>query len=277
MNQQLTLQELSLSVFIGQPPTQEGFKTLKNAYVNTSFRQVVFIDSQNLVQMCNFVRRCRQEKRQGKKFKYLVFLHFIPHREAWHLLNVFKDLNMTLIVYGGVCTNANIQELFDYNPMYLLQWHNRSKINSIPIIFGANLLTQTCGVIRTHGEITTLNATEDDIPNRLSYWASTVRFDSYSYNTMDGFRTTNNDKSSSQSSQQQHQQRSHSHATSTMNVSLACSILHITEPQSHNTDTIKKAFRKLAREYHPDKNRDEAAHKTFTQLNEAKTFLESLF
>lgn len=36
-----------------------------------------------------------------------------------------------------------------------------------------------------------------------------------------------------------------------------------------SADEIKKAFRKLAREYHPDLNKTEDAHETFQQINEA--------
>lgn len=278
MNSQLTLLESTLSIFIGYPPSQDDFAHVKHAYTNSSFRQVVFVDSQNLVQMCNFVRRCRQEKRQGKTFKYLVFLHFIPHRESWHLLNVFRDLNMTLVLYGGVCSNARIHELFDYDPAFLMQWYKRSTVKkNVPLIFGANLVTRECGVVKTHGELTNINAQEDGLSESLRTWTATVRFDRNDYEKMDGFRATNDDRASSSSSRDEQQRAHSSYSTATMSVALACSTLAINEAESHNLECVKKAFRKRARECHPDKHGgDESAHAQFTLLNEAKTFLENL-
>jgi len=45
-------------------------------------------------------------------------------------------------------------------------------------------------------------------------------------------------------------------------------------PKTATTDEIKKAYRKLAREYHPDVNQNNAdAHKKFQQINEANEVL----
>src|SRR5690349_24743567 len=45
-------------------------------------------------------------------------------------------------------------------------------------------------------------------------------------------------------------------------------------PKTATEDDIKKAYRKLARKYHPDLNpNDKEAHKTFQQINEANEVL----
>jgi curved DNA-binding protein len=44
-------------------------------------------------------------------------------------------------------------------------------------------------------------------------------------------------------------------------------------PRTASQDDIKKAYRKLARQYHPDTNKDPAAHKKFQEINEANEVL----
>ena len=39
--------------------------------------------------------------------------------------------------------------------------------------------------------------------------------------------------------------------------------------RSANEDEIKKAFRRLARQYHPDVNREKGAEERFKEINEA--------
>ncbi len=43
--------------------------------------------------------------------------------------------------------------------------------------------------------------------------------------------------------------------------------------KSATADDIKKSYRKLARQYHPDTNKDPAAHKKFQEINEANEVL----
>ena len=44
-------------------------------------------------------------------------------------------------------------------------------------------------------------------------------------------------------------------------------------PKTATADEIKKAYRKLARQYHPDTNKDAGAHKKFQEINEANEVL----
>jgi curved DNA-binding protein len=44
-------------------------------------------------------------------------------------------------------------------------------------------------------------------------------------------------------------------------------------PKTATADEIKKAYRKLARQYHPDTNKDPGAHKKFQEINEANEVL----
>src|SRR2546428_12239462 len=44
-------------------------------------------------------------------------------------------------------------------------------------------------------------------------------------------------------------------------------------PKNASTDDIKKAYRKLARQYHPDVNKKQDAEKRFKEINEANEVL----
>src|SRR2546422_321483 len=44
-------------------------------------------------------------------------------------------------------------------------------------------------------------------------------------------------------------------------------------PKNATTDDIKKAYRKLARKYHPDVNKNAGAEKSFKEVNEANEVL----
>lgn len=57
-----------------------------------------------------------------------------------------------------------------------------------------------------------------------------------------------------------------------MNYKKACAILNIKKP-IHN-EKIKKAYRKLALRYHPDKSKDENSSIHFQEINEAYLFLQ---
>ncbi len=47
-------------------------------------------------------------------------------------------------------------------------------------------------------------------------------------------------------------------------------------PESASADDIKKAFRRLARTFHPDINKSAGAEKRFTEINEANEVLSDL-
>jgi DnaJ-class molecular chaperone len=57
-----------------------------------------------------------------------------------------------------------------------------------------------------------------------------------------------------------------------MNVQEACNLLGI--PVGASEEDVKKAFKKKAIEFHPDKNKDPGAEATFKRINEASQYLE---
>jgi molecular chaperone DnaJ len=57
-----------------------------------------------------------------------------------------------------------------------------------------------------------------------------------------------------------------------MNTTEACDLLGI--PVGASADEVKKAFKKKAIEFHPDKNKDPGAEEKFKKINEANQFLE---
>ena len=48
-------------------------------------------------------------------------------------------------------------------------------------------------------------------------------------------------------------------------------------PNNASKDAVKKAYRKLAMKYHPDKNEAKSAHEKFILINEAYAYLIFLF
>ena len=197
----------------------------------------------------------------------MVFFHFIPHRESWHLLDVHVDLGLSIILYGGSCVNGAVRELLDYNCRYLLHWNREP---SAYFMFDRQKINYS--IVRT--AVTNVR----DIHTLFSNWCSTLATAKESYPSLNSFHYNNTQQHYEQSSNQR--QSSHT-SSSGMSVATACSILHIDEAQSHSVDAIRKAFRTLARDCHPDKkisdHERKNAHDTFTKLNEAKTYLESLF
>lgn len=60
-----------------------------------------------------------------------------------------------------------------------------------------------------------------------------------------------------------------------MNVKKACKVLDICIFDKDWKRSLKKQYRKMALEYHPDKNKNEYASEKFQEINEAYVFLES--
>lgn len=57
-----------------------------------------------------------------------------------------------------------------------------------------------------------------------------------------------------------------------MNTNEACNILEV--PVGSSKDDVKKAFKKMAIKFHPDRNKNDGAEKKFKEVNEAFQFLE---
>lgn len=279
---------------LGPVPPLETLKLLRHAFCET-FRQVVCLASHTaaIVQLCNFVRRCRKEKQGGKQFKYLVFLQYLPHREVHHLLHVASDLNMTIIAYGGVCVDRAIGSLCSVRnrPCAVLEWSQQFTWRR-PIVWGVWLSEHRPFIVNTLRGVDTpcsdTTAMETDLGQSFQQWTATqnphtwkledfpVATQSSTYQTRHQAYDTFPSSQSSQSSSRP------APATTTMNIRMACRILQIGEHETTSADLIRKAYRKRAIALHPDKHTnatDEVKRSTtsaFAELNEAKRYLDSL-
>jgi hypothetical protein len=254
----------TLSILIGQPPPLDTLACLRDSFSSSSpFRQVITLSSQKLVQLCNFVRRCRKEKDAGQRHAYLVILHLYPHREAWHLLGTFRSLNLTMVVCGGVCTSGAVREVFEFAPTYILEWYMQRRHGSThPVLFVTNLVTRQSGVAHTLSPTSSLR----DI---YASWLRERRPDIYE-----------RDSEQASSSPPPPRRASPAHATTTMSMARACQLLDIAEADTRDAARVRRAYFARARLLHPDKQTNDAERVRMTALfadvNEAKRYLDSL-
>jgi hypothetical protein len=289
----------TLNVLVGVAPPIERLQEVMHYAFDQLFCQTVVLSSQKLVQLCNFMRRCRNERAQGKRNEYLVLLHFLPHREAWDLLNKYQELGITLVLFGGVCTGWAIRELEQYSVHTVLEWYSGRELGQRPLLMGVTLDDttlngQTKGPVILYTTNTTFDAaTELLVEQTYNTWLAARHPHNYLMTNFGSMADASNHKTHHQAHQHTHQHsHQHSHHTqsqrrqsptapataASMTLIRACEILCISEAQSHNQREIRVAYRKRAIILHPDKNDDkEAAHTRFAELNEAKRYLDSLF
>lgn len=289
------LEPLHVYALLGTPPSSDHLRALRHAFP-VQFRQVVALSSHTsaLVQLCNFIRRCRKEKQAGTAFHYLVLLQYLPHREAHHLLHVAHDLNITVIAYGGVCIDRAIGSLFAGSarghPRALLEWTG-NVVAQRPVVCAYWMHARRPFLVRCLDGIETFG--DDDDPQRYlqpwiesrapSTWTSTT-FATATHSATHSARAPSTASTfstgSSSGSSYTPPPNPPPPATSTMNIRLACSLLGILEHQSTCVATVRKAYRRRAIALHPDKRRTDSERReatdAFAKLNEAKRYLDSL-
>ena len=95
--------------------------------------------------------------------------------------------------------------------------------------------------------------------------------------SMDAYRHTTTGGDTFARQTQSQSQPTKQHAIGGMTLAKACAILHITEAESTNAASVRRAYLNLARDMHPDKapagiERDRANH-AFAELGAAKSFI----
>lgn len=258
---ELVLREGALSILIGvPPPLRELTDRMKRAHGGTVFKQCVVLSSHKLVQLCNFVKRCRKEKQVDK---YLVLLNYVPHRESDHLLHVFRDLNLTLVLFGGVCVMGGIQEVVEsYRVSYILEWYLEKRI---------------CGVEMAGDKMVGYVGGSELDGATLRAWVSHRRPDTFTHASFKRAASVHYASATPGSVPFAHEHcRPHNApSTETMSVRKACVLLEISEAESYSQESVRKAYLKKALRVHPDKN--PAAGSEFAALAEAKSFMDAVF
>jgi hypothetical protein len=209
------------------------------------------------------------------KNKYLVLLQFAPHRDTWRLIDMYKELNLTLILFGGPCTEAKIQELFAQAD-YIMEWYKYETYNKRPIIYTTDLSTKFIA----HVFISTSMEKEPVWDALVESWWQLRKPASWTAQTFSSMANHYNININSQRQEGQSQGQSQSrYSTATMSLQKACKLLGISEAQCTDTALVQKMFRKEAIKYHPDKfsgsgEKERAdALNVFKELAEAKSFL----
>jgi len=270
----------SLNVLVGPPPAPEMLLEAVKRIPDQYF-QYVFLSPQNLVQMCNFVRRCRNEmKKLPVLRKYFVFLQFQAHREVWHLLEVYKELGWTLVLFGGPCVSSAIKEIVDqYTPTLILEWYGRTVVGKMPLLCVVDMRTKEMGVLGFRGITLATDAAEtaEQLVERIvREWMARNPLNR-KFSSVGGAveRTMFSGNLFNPMAAPPTPPQPPKHATATMNLALACSLLGISQAECMNQEAIKKAYRKKAMELHPDKQRANT-HDAFTRIGEAKRYLTEI-
>lgn len=261
----LRLPHKSLSVFCGVVPS--SLEHLRFAYEKTVFNQVVTLNSKNLVQLCNFMRRMRKERATRSPKKYLVLLNFFPQRDTWHFLDVMQDFNISVVLVGHLCAANCIEELVNCSG-YLLEWFEKAEAEGRPVICARELQSVSCGVLnifeRDHG-----------FEEHLKRWTNHIN--------RKKFKSVSSSSGSSHEKQQKQKEKGQAKNKKSfignefMNLQKACQILEIAEQQCQDAELIRKRWKLKAAKCHPDKILDEQhkkmAEEMFKAIGEAKRFL----
>lgn len=260
----------SLNILLGDVPAKDHLKKLEFAFRGTHFKQVVFLRSENLVQLCNFMRRCRTER---TLYKYLVIFEFTPHRDALHFLHIFRQLNVTLVVAGGVCRGKYVAELMGNSPHALLEWTGLER-NGSPVFF-----CQTCATPRTKGVVATghdaLLRGDAEVETKIDAWplynlAAFQSYQTYSRSAGDAFQSSHSSDNT---------KRAPNHSRGGMTLARACEVLGVLESQHADAAFVRKQYYTRAMKLHPDKQPESqraAASQIFAELSAAKEFLDTI-
>ena len=282
MNNQITLESESVSILLGCSLNRQQFDYFKDVY-SVKFKQIVVLSSQNLVQLCNFMRRCRAERARGLKHQYLVYLQFQPHRDTWRFISVHKQLGVTLIIGSGPCISFHIREIYPYAD-YLWEWYKKKMYINRPIIQVYNISNQSVAMLKlVYPNLVSVRETEDSVNdicnewfltrNPLNKYASASSFASVDHSAQVPLNQSYNQRDDNPRSQQRPL------ATETMNLAEACQILHLSESAARSESAVKLAYRKQAIIWHPDKHQNkspeviEEAKNTFMKVSEAYHYL----
>jgi hypothetical protein len=274
----IRLRHGSIAVFKGSQPEISSIKLLGSAYYNDNevhkFSQIITLTSQNLVQLCNFMKRCRKEKAAKLPKSYLILLNFNPHRDTWRFLDVVKDFNISVIVFGNYCIKGMIKELLPYTS-YIFDWHLQQTSMKRPIICVWSLHDRRQGIARIFDSVSTTNGFH--VGNILKKWVEDVHPEAW---TADSFESMQQHMFSARvysTGSAGENSKKMFYATETMNLQKACTLLGIEEADVTNVDLIRKKWKQKAFRCHPDKviheEDKQKATDLFTQLGEAKKFL----
>lgn len=252
----------SVSAIVGPHFPVEIMKRLRDVYAERegthrryrNWRQVLPIQSKNTVQILNFGKRVRNEKRQGLRLQYLLLVDYsVTNRYLDELIDNARDLRLTFILYGAGCIEG-IPEEMRTRVNYYCELLTKDLYDGAPIIACRGLQAQEEGVL----DVPTNTQNEKGQQQAEAYF---MRQSDATWNVMQDFqRWRSNDNvqfSHRRSTTSKEYYGSGSAKTPSTyapaGASRACALLGITRDQAFNQDVVRKAYRKLALRYHPDK------------------------
>lgn len=259
------------------------------------FAQTVSLLSSNLVQITNFTQRCRRERSSGQKREYLVVISGLqPSRDVVRLIEQRERLGVTVLVVGGVCRAGAYRELLPMASVICEWFGERRLFHTHPVI---SLYTPTITSAQSFSVIVSeaayrqlvstpsldvVRAAEESLHETLMEWQT--RRNPRLYFSIQGgsivswqdsnrqAKSSSHTYSSSSSSSSSSHQGTKTHAGG--EVVRACLLLRISEDESRDAELLKRAYRRLAREHHPDKQH--GSGELFAEISTAYTFLTSL-
>lgn len=274
-----SLDPKTISVLLGVPPPIDELRTIaRAAWSPGSFRQVVPVSGSNLVQLCNFLRRCRKERAAGKHCNYLVLLAFMPHRDTWHFLSVATSLQLTVVVYGGPCVECSVREIIP-SARYAFEWYGQQRYQRHPAFmtydFQARLVSWRVGTSEPLP-----SATTTALDKLLVQWKNQRR-PTELWHTADNFTSCTSFRGYLATERGNPEvQRAKTAPTSASEMRRACATLGITEAEGMQFESVKKAYRREAKRWHPDKATDatrKEAEQKFQELTVAMRLFETIF
>lgn len=231
------------------------------------FRQVVQLASENLKQVCNFLRRCRSER---SIHKYLVFLDFLPHRDTLHFLHVAPSLNCTVIVCGGFCARRAVREL--YNDLYAV-------IEPV----GSAWCVQTLPSRDRRTLLAFAESASHEAHCSFVAWKERRKPELYNADSFTSFSMAKPSAPRNDSRRTHSARGGANTSTPSRQCKEACETLGLTEAEAtSNAAAVSRAYKRRAIACHPDKHpaagkaRDDAAAR-FMAIGAARDFLMATF